>query len=85
MGFEFSVLQMNCDSPCSEVIDTQYTADDIPSHAIKDEDFPDRITIFVQDRGRMGDEAAVARRVMSTVFSRARIMVQIEEFLNRSC
>lgn len=76
---------MNCDSPRSEVIDTQYTADDVPAHAIEDEDLPDRIAIFIQDRGGMGDQAAVARRVMSTVSSGTGVMVQVEELLNRSC
>jgi hypothetical protein len=76
---------MDCDSPCAEVIDAQYTADDIPSHAIKDKNLPDGVAIFIQDRGGMGDQAAVPRRVMSTVFSGVRFMVQIQELLNRSC
>lgn len=76
---------MNSDPPCSEVIDAQYTAYDIPSHVIKDKDLPDGVAIFIQDRGRMRDQAAVSRLVMGTVFSEVRIMVQIKELLNRSC
>lgn len=74
---------MNCDPPRSEVIDTQYTADDIPPHTVKDQDLPNRISIFIQDRSGLGNQAAVAGRVMGTVFSRAGIMVQVEELLDR--
>lgn len=76
-------VQMNCDPPCSEVIDTQYTADDIPPHTVEDQDLPNWISIFIQDRSGLGDQAAVAGLVMSTVFSRTGVMVQVEELLNR--
>lgn len=68
---------MDCDSPCAEVINAQYTADDIPSHAIKDENLPDGVAIFIQDRGGMRDQAAVPRRVMSTVFRGMGVMVKV--------
>lgn len=73
---------MNSNSPCPKVIDPQYTADNIPAHAIEDQDFPNRVAIFIQDGGRVGDEAAVGGRVMSGIICRARLMVQVEELLD---
>lgn len=51
-------IQMDGDSPRSEVIDPQDTADDISAHGIEDQDLPDRISIFIQYGSTLGDEAS---------------------------
>jgi hypothetical protein len=66
---------MNGNSPCTEVIDAQYAADDIAAHAIKDQDLPDGIAIFIQDRGGVGDQTAVGGRVVRGIICRTRVMV----------
>lgn len=37
--------------PSSEIIDTQYTADNIPAQVVKHQHLPDRVAIFVEYRG----------------------------------
>lgn len=52
---------MDSHTPSSKIIDSQHTADDIPAHAIEYQDLPDRVAIFVQDRGGLRDKTAVSR------------------------
>jgi len=40
-------LQMNCDTPCPQIIDPENTAYHIPSKIIKNKDFPDGISVRV--------------------------------------
>jgi hypothetical protein len=74
---------VNSNTPRSEIIDSENTADNVTAHGIEYQDLPDRIAILIQDRGGVGDEAAMARGIMG-VLHRAGIMVQVQEFLNRS-
>lgn len=55
---EAATVQMNSYAPCPEVIYPQDTADDIPAHFIEHQDFPDRVTIFIQDRSGVRDKTA---------------------------
>lgn len=73
---------MDGDAPRSEIVDTQYTADDIATHVIKHQHLPDRIPILVQNWG--GDQA-LRGGLMGTVSGGLRVMVQIEDFLDGSC
>lgn len=73
---------MNGDPPRPEVVDAQHTADDIAAQIVKDQDFPDWIPVFIQDRGGVGDQAAVRGRVQRRIISRTGVMIQVEEFLN---
>lgn len=74
---------MDGDSPCAEVIDPQHAADDIAAHAVKDQDLPDGVAIFIQDGSGMGDQTTVGG-VVRSIICRTRVMVQIEKLLNRS-
>jgi hypothetical protein len=73
---------VNSHSPSSEIINSQHTADDIPAHAIEHQDLPDRIAIFIQDRGGLGDKAPVSRRLMGIVICGLWIMIQIQQLLD---
>lgn len=80
-GWGRNSIQVNSNPPRSQIIDSQDTADNITPHAVEYQDLPNRIAILIQDRGGVGDEAAMARGIMG-VLCRAGIMVQIQEFLN---
>jgi hypothetical protein len=42
-------VQMDGDSPCPEIVDTENAANDIPAQVVKDEDLPYRVSVFVED------------------------------------
>lgn len=73
---------MDSNSPSSEVIDPQHAADNVSAHAIKDQDLPNGITIFVQDG--CGDETSLSRRVMRAIICGACVMVEVQKLLNGS-
>jgi hypothetical protein len=75
---EAAPVQMNGYAPCTEVIYSQDTADNIPAHFIEHQDLPDRVAIFVQDRGGMRDKTARSGLVNGVVFNGLRIMVQVQ-------
>lgn len=66
--------------PRSQIIDTEHAADDIPPHVIKDQHLPDRVSVLVQDRGRVGDETLSG--IMGAVLRGARVVIQVEDLLN---
>lgn len=76
------VVQMDGHTPGAKIIDSQYTADDVPAHAIKHQDLPDWITILIQDRRRVGDKTAMGGWLMSIIIGNLRIVIQVQEFLN---
>ena len=74
---------MDCHSPSSQIIDTKNTANHIPSHVIKDKDLPYRITIFVQDGGRIRDGAVgglIDRGFLRVLY----VMIQVQDLLKGS-
>lgn len=73
--------QMNSNTPCSQVINSENTANDISTHIIEHQDFPNRVAIFIQDRGRVGDQIGMTRRVIG-VLCGVGIMIQIQQFLD---
>ena len=73
-----ATVQMNSYAPCPEVIYPQDTADDIPAHFIEHQDFPDRVTIFIQDRSGVRDKTAGPGLIDSVVFNRLWIMIQVQ-------
>lgn len=48
---------MYCNPPCSQIVHPQHTADNIPSKAVEDKDFPYWISIGIQDGCGLWDEA----------------------------
>lgn len=63
-------IQVNCNSPCAEIIDSQNTADNITAHLVEYQHLPDWIAIFVQDRGGMRDKTASRGLVEGCVIGR---------------
>lgn len=53
-GGSFQTVQMNRYPPSSEIIDSKHAADNISAHIIEDQNLPDRVPIFIQNRSRMG-------------------------------
>ena len=73
---------MYCDAPRPKVVNSHHTADDIPTHVVKNKYFPDWVAIFVQYRSGVGDETAVARWITRGIFCRMGFVVEIKKFLN---
>ena len=46
---------MNSNTPSPKVIDSEYATNNVPSHIIKHQNFPDWVAVLVQNGGR--DEA----------------------------
>ena len=69
---------MDGNAPCAEIIDTQHTANDIPTQIVKDEDFPYGIPILVEDRGGVG-----YRGLAFDLSWSGRIVVQVEDSCDR--
>lgn len=46
-------LQVDCDTLGSQIIDSQDAADDISAEVVKDQDLPRRISILVEQKGRV--------------------------------
>ena len=57
-------IQMDRNTPCSKIVHSQHTADDIPTHVIEDQHLPDGVAILIQDRGGVGDKVTLTRWVM---------------------
>ena len=74
---------MNCDTSTTEVIDSQYTANDISSHVVKDQYLPDWLAILIQDCWRL-DGKPICMAVNLVVWTVARLIVQAQDLLNRS-
>lgn len=47
---QLGALQMDGNTPCAKVIHPKHATDDIAAHAIEDQDLPDGVAIFIQDR-----------------------------------
>lgn len=69
---------MNGYAPCTQVINSQDTADDISAHVIEHQNLPDWIAIFVQYRGGMRDSSAPGRLIEGCVIGRLWIMIKIQ-------
>jgi hypothetical protein len=69
---------MNSYAPCPEVINSQDTADDIATHFIEHQDFPDWVTIFIQDRSGVRDKTTGPGLIDGLVFNRLWIMIQVQ-------
>lgn len=67
--------------PCSQVVNPKHTADNISSHVIENQHFPNRIAILVEYRSCMSKSG----RIVGVIFVGRRILVQIENLLNRRC
>jgi hypothetical protein len=76
------IVQMDGHAPGAKIVDSQYTADDVPAHTIKHQDLPDRITILIQDRRRVGDKTAMRGWLMCIIVGNLRIVIQVQKSLN---
>lgn len=71
-------LHVHCYTHCAQVADTHYTADNISTKIVKDQDFPDRVAISVEN-GRNRSKKTVGMRLVS--FGGFDGLVQVEDFL----
>lgn len=53
-------VQVDSDSPGSEIIDSQYAANNVSAHAIENQNLPDGIAIFIQNGCGLRDEATMS-------------------------
>lgn len=72
---------MNGHPPCSQVVNPEHTADNISSHVIENQHFPNRIAILVEYRSCVSESG----RIVGVIFVGRRILVQVEDLLNRRC
>lgn len=66
--------------PCSQVVDSQHTADDIPTKVVENKNFPYWISVGVQDGCGFGDEAVCRRGIMLAGRRLMRGMIEVEDF-----
>lgn len=76
---------MNRDTPRSEVVNPQHTADDVSAHVVEHKDLPYRLAILVQYGGGVRNEAVGGGRIMVRLCRMVGIMVQVEDLLDRGC
>lgn len=73
---------MHCHSHRAQVADAHDTADDISTKVIENEDFPNRVSFSVEDRGNGGQQS-----VGMGFFRLARLdsFVEVEDLFERRC
>jgi hypothetical protein len=75
-------IQMDSDSTRSQVIYTHDAANDVPPQVVKDQDFPYRLAVRVDDWGRLG-EKAIRLVVMLIVRRVRRCLIEVKDFFDR--
>lgn len=75
-------VQMDGDPPSSQVAHSHHATDQIPSHAVKHQNFPDRLPVFVQHGARQAQCAIRVYPIVQNIRACRRVFVQIEDFLN---
>lgn len=84
-AFSGSHSQMDGDPPCSQIIDPQDTADDVPAEVVKDQHLPYWFPFRIQNRRGFRGQAVGSSRLMLPIGVLLGYMVQIQNSLDRSC